>query len=224
MNIILLGPPGAGKGTQAKQIETQFNIPQISTGDILRTVIKSGSKIGIRLQTILNTGDLVSDDFIIQIVQERLSNDDCKHGFMLDGVPRTLRQAQAFKRLNINIDLISEITLDDIHIIKRISGRRTHEASGRTYHVDNNPPKIAGKDDLTGEDLIQRNDDKEETVKKRLNIYHAQTTPLIEYYTHFSISGTKLKKPTYVKINGNQPVTTVTHEIFQVLHNYKKFS
>lgn len=220
MNIILLGPPGAGKGTQAKRIETQFNIPQISTGDMLRAAIKSGSETGIKLKKILDAGELVSDDFIMQIVKERLSQADCNNGFMLDGVPRTLGQADAFKKLGINIDFIIEITLDDNIIIKRMSGRRIHEASGRTYHIDNNPPKVTGKDDQTGEDLIQREDDKEETVKNRLNVYHAQTAPLIEYYQHFDTAGTKLKKPTYVKIDGNQSVDTVTKEIFQVLNQH----
>ncbi|WHN66251.1 adenylate kinase [Cysteiniphilum sp. QT6929] len=220
MNIILLGPPGAGKGTQAKRIETQFNIPQISTGDMLRAAIKSGSETGMKLKKILDAGELVSDDFIMQIVKERLSQADCNNGFMLDGVPRTLGQADAFKKLGINIDFIIEITLDDNIIIKRMSGRRIHEASGRTYHVDNNPPKVTGKDDQTGEDLIQREDDKEETVKNRLNVYHAQTAPLIEYYQHFDTAGTKLKKPTYVKVDGNQSVDTVTKEIFQVLSQH----
>ena len=220
MNIILLGPPGAGKGTQAKRIETQFNIPQISTGDMLRAAIKSGSETGMKLKKILDAGELVSDDFIMQIVKERLSQADCNNGFMLDGVPRTLGQADAFKKLGINIDFIIEITLDDNIIIKRMSGRRIHEASGRTYHIDNNPPKVTGKDDQTGEDLIQREDDKEETVKNRLNVYHAQTAPLIEYYQHFDTAGTKLKKPTYVKVDGNQSVDTVTKEIFQVLSQH----
>ncbi|WP_119329601.1 adenylate kinase [Cysteiniphilum halobium] len=219
MNIILLGPPGAGKGTQAKRIETQFNIPQISTGDMLRLAIKSGSEIGVKLKKILDAGELVSDDFIMQIVKERLSQSDCKNGFMLDGVPRTLGQAEAFKKLGINIDFIIEITLDDDIIVKRMSGRRLHESSGRTYHIDNNPPKVAGKDDQTGEDLIQREDDKEETVKNRLNVYHAQTAPLIEYYQHFDTTGTKLKKPIYVKVNGNQSVDIVTKEIFKTLHS-----
>ncbi|WP_192482743.1 MULTISPECIES: adenylate kinase [Cysteiniphilum] len=220
MNIILLGPPGAGKGTQAKRIETQFNIPQISTGDMLRAAIKSGSETGMKLKKILDAGELVSDDFIMQIVKERLSQADCNNGFMLDGVPRTLGQADAFKKLGINIDFIIEITLDDNIIIKRMSGRRIHEASGRTYHIDNNPPKVTGKDDQTGEDLIQREDDKEETVKNRLNVYHAQTAPLIEYYQHFDTAGTKLKRPTYVKVDGNQSVDTVTKEIFQVLSQH----
>ncbi|MDA0910222.1 MAG: adenylate kinase [Proteobacteria bacterium] len=220
MNIILLGPPGAGKGTQAKRIETQFSIPQISTGDMLRAAIKSGSETGMKLKKILDAGELVSDDFIMQIVKERLSQADCNNGFMLDGVPRTLGQADAFKKLGINIDFIIEITLDDNIIIKRMSGRRIHEASGRTYHIDNNPPKIAGKDDQTGENLIQREDDKEETVKNRLNVYHAQTAPLIKYYQHFDTAGTKLKKPTYVKVDGNQSVDTVTKEIFQVLSQH----
>ncbi|WP_440615268.1 adenylate kinase [Cysteiniphilum sp. 6C5] len=220
MNIILLGPPGAGKGTQAKRIETKFNIPQISTGDMLRAAIKSGSETGIKLKKILDAGELVSDDFIMQIVKERLSQADCDNGFMLDGVPRTLGQADAFKKLGINIDFIIEITLDDDIIIKRMSGRRIHEASGRTYHVDNNPPKVHGKDDQTDEDLIQREDDKEETVKNRLNVYHAQTAPLIEYYQHFDTTGTKLKKPTYVQIDGNQSVDTVTKEIFQILSQH----
>lgn len=219
MNIILLGPPGAGKGTQAKCIEEQFNIPQISTGDMLRGVIKSGSEPGLKLKKILDKGALVSDDFIMQIVNKRLSQADCQNGFMLDGVPRTLEQANAFKKLGINIDFIIEITLDDNMIIKRISGRRIHEDSGRTYHVDNNPSKFSGKDDLTGEELIQREDDKRETVKKRLTVYHAQTAPLIQYYQHFNTSNTKLKKPKYIKINGNKSVEIVTSEIYAVLNS-----
>ena len=217
MNIILLGPPGAGKGTQAKRIETQFNIPQISTGDMLRAAIKSGSEIGLKLKKILEVGELVSDDFIMQIVKERLSQEDCQNGFMLDGVPRTLGQAEAFKKLGVNIDFIIEITLNDDIIITRISGRRTHEPSGRTYHLENNPPKVAGKDDFTNESLIQRADDKEETVKNRLQVYHAQTSPLIKYYQDFDTTGTSLKKPVYVKINGNQTVDMVTNKIFTVL-------
>lgn len=217
MNIILLGPPGAGKGTQAKRIETQFNIPQISTGDMLRAAIKSGSETGMKLKKILDAGELVSDDFIMQIVKERLSQNDCKHGFMLDGVPRTLGQAEAFKKLGINIDFIIEITLSDDIIIKRISGRRIHEPSGRTYHIENNAPKIAGKDDITGEILIQRDDDKEGTVKNRLNVYHAQTAPLIQYYQNLDVNGTQLKKPIYIKINGDQGVDAVTTQIFDVL-------
>ncbi len=217
MKIILLGPPGAGKGTQAKKIEAHFNIPQISTGDMLRATIKSGSETGIKLKKILDAGELVSDDFIIEIVKERISKADCKNGFMLDGVPRTLGQAEALKKLGVEIDCIVEITLDDNIIIKRMSGRRIHEASGRTYHIENNPPKVAGKDDVTGEDLIQRKDDAEEIVKDRLNVYHKQTAPLIEYYKHFNDPSNQLKKPTYITVDGSKGVNEVTDVIISKL-------
>ncbi|WP_116963828.1 adenylate kinase [Fastidiosibacter lacustris] len=221
MNIILLGPPGAGKGTQAKRIEAQFHIPQISTGDMLRAAIKSGSDIGVKLKKTLDIGELVSDDFIMQIVKERLIQNDCKNGFMLDGVPRTIGQAEAFKKLGINIDYIIEISLDDELIIKRISGRRIHEPSGRTYHIENNPPKTKGKDDVTGECLIQREDDKAETVKKRLNVYHAQTAPLVAYYQNFKPDDINTKKTTYVKIDGKQPADIITDKIFAILTEKK---
>ena len=217
MNIILLGPPGAGKGTQAKRIESHFNIPQISTGDMLRAAIKSGSNTGKKLKEILDVGQLVSDDFIMQIVKERLLQQDCQNGFMLDGVPRTIGQADAFKKLGIDIGYIIEITLDDDIIIKRMSGRRIHEASGRTYHIDNNPPKTQDQDDITGEPLIQREDDKAQTVKKRLDVYHTQTAPLIAYYQEFDGLKQGLKKPIYVRIDGNQAVDQVTQRIFSCL-------
>lgn len=216
MNIILLGPPGAGKGTQAKLIEREFNIPQISTGDMLRSAIQSGSETGLKLQKILDAGELVSDDFIIQLIKQRLELQDCKKGFMLDGVPRTLGQADSLKSFGINIDFVIEISLDDDLIVKRISGRRVHESSGRIYHTENNPPKIFGKDDITGENLIQRNDDKEETVRKRLNVYHNQTSPLINYYKNFDIKDTT-KKPLHVKVDGDQSVNKVSQDIFYAL-------
>ncbi|WP_119342840.1 adenylate kinase [Facilibium subflavum] len=216
MKIILLGPPGAGKGTQAKKIEQHFKIPQISTGDMLRQTIKSGSETGIKLKKILDAGELVSDSFIIEIVKERIAKDDCKNGFMLDGVPRTINQAEALKKLGVNIDTIIEIQLDDQIIINRMAGRRIHPESGRTYHIDNNPPKVPGKDDITGEPLIQRDDDKPETVKKRLEVYHAQTAPLIEYYHHFTPTS-QIQKPDYIVVDGGQDVEKVADQIIKTL-------
>lgn len=213
MNIILLGPPGAGKGTQAKKIEQAFDIPQISTGDMLRATIKSGSETGKKLKKILDAGELVSDEFIIEIVQDRIAQSDCKKGFMLDGVPRTIAQAKALKKLEINIDYIIEISLDDMLIIERMAGRRIHEPSGRTYHIHNHPPKVQGKDDITGEALIQRKDDAEKVVKERLNVYHRQTAPLIDYYQHFKDQNGTLTKPKYLKIDGSQTVDKITQTI-----------
>ncbi|MFZ9035023.1 MAG: adenylate kinase [Francisellaceae bacterium] len=213
MNIILLGPPGAGKGTQAKRIEAHFNIPQISTGDMLRATIKSGSEIGLKLKRILDAGELVADDFIMQIIKERISQPDCKNGFMLDGIPRTLGQAESLKQAGIKIDCVIEIAVDDRLLIDRISGRRIHEPSGRTYHIINNPPKKAGIDDVTGEPLIQRKDDDKNTVKDRLAVYHRQTAPLIDYY-----QDTDLKPaPHYIRIDGSQPVDVVTNAIIKAV-------
>ncbi len=197
MRLILLGGPGAGKGTQANYIKEKFNIPQISTGDMLRAHVKAGSELGVKAKAIMDAGGLVSDDIIIGMVKERLTQDDCKNGYLFDGFPRTIPQAEAMKAAGVPIDYVVEIDVADEEIIKRMSGRRVHVASGRTYHVVFNPPKVAGKDDVTGEDLIQRDDDKEETVKKRLDVYHAQTEPLVKYYGDWGKSG-QAGAPRYV--------------------------
>lgn len=223
MRLILLGPPGAGKGTQAKIIEKEFNIPQISTGDMLRAAIKSGTETGNMLQETLAKGQLVSDDLIIQIVKERLEQDDCKNGFLLDGVPRTIEQADALKHAGINIDFIVEIQAEEKTIVERITGRRIHEPSGRTYHIHLNPPKEKNKDDVTGEPLIQREDDQEETVKHRLEVYTTQTEPLIEYYKNFEPTK-KTSKPTYIIVDGELPVEQVSQLLVEKLSSLKETS
>ena len=215
MRIILLGAPGAGKGTQAKIIEQKFNIAHISTGDMIRETIKSGSELGGELKQILDAGQLVSDEFIIKIVKDRISKDDCKNGFMLDGVPRTIVQAEQLDALGVNIDYIVEVDIPDELLIERITGRRVHPASGRTYHVKFSPPKKDGVDDVTGEELILRTDDNEDTVKERLSVYHAQTSPLINFYRDFKCTNTKA--PKYIKVNGNQAVEKVTNNIFDCI-------
>ena len=182
MRLILLGGPGAGKGTQANYIKERYQIPQISTGDMLRAAVKAGTELGKKAKTIMDAGGLVPDDVIIGLVKERIKEADCKKGFLFDGFPRTIPQADAMKAAGVDIDAVVDVDVPDAEIIKRMSGRRAHLASGRTYHVIFNPPKVAGKDDVTGEALVQRDDDKEETVKKRLDVYHSQTEPLIGYY------------------------------------------
>jgi adenylate kinase len=213
MRIILLGGPGAGKGTQANFIKEKFNIPQISTGDMLRAAVKAGTPLGLEAKKIMDTGGLVSDDIILGLVKERIQESDCANGFLLDGFPRTIPQAEAVKNEGIAIDSVVEIDVDDNEIIKRMSGRRVHPATGRTYHVLFNPPKEEGKDDETGEPLIQRDDDQEETVRKRLDVYHEQTEPLIEYYTKWSESG-EPGAPKYVKVNGIGGVEEIRDKIF----------
>ncbi len=217
MRIILLGAPGAGKGTQAKIIEQKFNIAHISTGDMIRETIKSGSELGGELKQILDAGQLVSDEFIIKIVKDRISKNDCENGFMLDGVPRTIVQAEQLDALGVNIDYIIEVDIADELLIERITGRRVHPASGRTYHVKFSPPKKDGLDDITGEELILRTDDNEDTVKERLSVYHAQTSPLINFYRDFQCTNTKA--PKYIKVNGNQAVEKVTKDIFDKIDN-----
>jgi adenylate kinase len=214
--MILLGGPGAGKGTQANYIKEKFGIPQISTGDMLRAHVKAGSELGVAAKKIMDAGGLVSDDIIIGMVKERLTQDDCKNGYLFDGFPRTIPQAEAMKAAGVPIDYVVEIDVADEEIVKRMSGRRVHVASGRTYHVVFNPPKVAGKDDETGEDLIQRDDDKEETVKKRLDIYHAQTEPLVKYYSDWSASGVA-GAPKCVKIAGVGKVDQIRDAIFASL-------
>lgn len=211
MKIILLGPPGAGKGTQANAIKGQFNIPQISTGDMLRAEISAGTQLGLEAKKIMAEGGLLSDPLILDLVKARINKDDCHNGYLFDGFPRTLAQADGMAMMQINIDYVIDITVDADAIIKRISGRRVHLASGRTYHTIFNPPKFEGKDDITGEDIVQRADDQEETVSNRLTVYQQQTSPLIEYYQTQS----KQKNSTiqYVCIDGMQSVQTVTQAI-----------
>ena len=216
MRVILLGGPGAGKGTQATFIKEKFGIPQISTGDMLRAHVKAGSDLGKAAKKIMDEGGLVSDDIIMGMVKERVKEDDCKNGYLFDGFPRTLPQADALKAAGIPVDAVVEIDVDDAEIIKRMSGRRAHLASGRTYHVEFNPPKVAGKDDVTGEDLVQRDDDKEETVKKRLDVYHKQTEPLIKYYSEWSATGED-GAPAYHKIAGIGSVEDIRDSIFRAL-------
>jgi len=194
MNVILLGPPGAGKGTQAAHICEKFNIPQISTGDMLRAVVIAGTEIGLEAKKVIDAGGLVSDDIIIALVKERIQLPDCKNGYLLDGFPRTIAQADSLKTQGINIDYVVEVQVPDEDIVIRMSGRRVHLDSGKTYHIDFNPPIVQNKDDLTGEDLIQRVDDKEDIVRDRLSIYHQQTQPLVNYYSDDALeenSGTK---------------------------------
>jgi len=213
MRVILLGGPGAGKGTQANFIKEKYNIPQISTGDMLRAHVKAGSELGVAAKKIMDQGGLVSDDIIMGMVKERIKEDDCKNGYLFDGFPRTIPQAEALKEAGIPVDAVVEIDVPDGEIIKRMSGRRVHLASGRTYHVVFNPPKVAGKDDQTGEDLIQRDDDKEETVKARLNVYHDQTEPLISFYGKEAAAG----NCKYVKIKGVGSVEQIREQIFAAL-------
>ncbi|HEY8876135.1 MAG TPA: adenylate kinase [Roseateles sp.] len=201
MRLILLGAPGAGKGTQAAFICKQFGIPQISTGDMLRAAIKAGTPLGLAAKAVMDSGALVSDDIIIGLVKERITQDDCAKGFLFDGFPRTIPQADAMKAAGVKLDYVLEIDVPFDAIIERMSGRRVHVASGRTYHVKFNPPKVAGKDDETGEDLIQREDDKEETVKKRLDVYSAQTRPLVDYYSQWAATG-DANAPKYRRIEG----------------------
>lgn len=216
MRLILLGAPGAGKGTQANYIKDKFSIPQISTGDMLRAAVKVGTPLGIAAKQVMDAGGLVSDDIIINLVKERIKDADCAHGFLFDGFPRTIPQAQAMKDAGIPIDYVVEIEVRDNEIIKRMSGRRVHPASGRTYHVIFNPPKVEGKDDVTGEDLVQRPDDVEDTVIKRLNVYHDQTKPLVDYYTAWSKSGAA-KAPKCVNVPGIGSVEAIRNQIFAAL-------
>lgn len=216
MRLILLGGPGAGKGTQAGFISNKYNIPQISTGDMLRAAVKAGTELGKQAQKVMDAGGLVSDELILGLVKERIQQSDCANGFLFDGFPRTLAQADSLKEQGIDIDAVVEIDVDDNEIIKRMSGRRVHPASGRTYHVDFNPPKVAGKDDETGEDLVQREDDQEDVVKKRLEVYHDQTEPLIEYYSKWANSG-DANAPKYHKIAGIGSVEDIRDAVFKAL-------
>ena len=216
MRLILLGAPGAGKGTQAAFICKKFGIPQISTGDMLRAAVKAGTPLGVAAKKVMDSGGLVGDDIIIGLVKERLAQPDCAKGFLFDGFPRTIVQADAMKAAGVNLDLVLEIDVPDAAIIERMSGRRVHPASGRTYHVTFNPPKAAGVDDVTGEPLIQRDDDKEETVRKRLEVYQQQTRPLVSYYSDWSASGDPVA-PKYRKISGTGSVDEITARALQAL-------
>ena len=216
MRIILLGAPGAGKGTQAQILKDKFNIPQISTGDMLRAAIKANTKLGLEAKQFMDSGALVPDQLIIELVKERIQSEDCKQGFLLDGFPRTIPQAEAMKQAFISIDIVIEIDVPDNVIVERLSGRRTHLASGRIYHIQNNPPKIQDKDDITGEPLVQRDDDKEETILKRLNVYHSQTKPLVDYYSKWASSENKGLR--YIKINGLGDVKDIQKTIFDQIN------
>ncbi len=216
MRLILLGAPGAGKGTQANFIKEKFGIPQISTGDMLRAAVKAGTPLGLEAKAIMDAGGLVRDDIIIGLVKERIAEADCANGFLFDGFPRTIPQAEAMKEAGVDIDYVVEIDVPDASIIERMAGRRVHVASGRTYHVKFNPPKVEGKDDETGEELIQRADDAEETVMKRLAVYHEQTEVLVSYYGKLAASG-DAKAPKYVKINGVGEVNAIRDQVFAAL-------
>ncbi len=216
MRLILLGAPGAGKGTQANYIKEKYNIPQISTGDMLRAAIAAGTSLGLEAKKVMDAGGLVSDDIIIGLVKDRLKQPDCANGYLFDGFPRTTPQADAMKDAGVTIDYVLEINVPDEAIIDRMSGRRVHPGSGRTYHVKFNPPKVEGKDDVTGEDLVQRPDDKEETVKKRLSVYHEQTEVLLSYYGDWAKSG-QPGAPKYRKIAGVGPVESIRDSAFAAL-------
>jgi len=216
MRLILLGPPGAGKGTQATYIKEKFGIPQISTGDMLRAAVKAGTPLGLEAKKIMDAGGLVRDDIIIGLVKDRLKEPDCQNGYMFDGFPRTIPQADAMKEAGVAIDYVLEIDVPDAAIVERMSGRRAHLPSGRTYHVKFNPPKVPGKDDVTGEDLVQRDDDKEETVKKRLDVYHSQTKALVDYYGKWAAGG-QPGAPKYRKIDGMGKVEDIRDRAFDAL-------
>ncbi len=216
MRVILLGPPGAGKGTQATFIAERYGIPQISTGDMLRAAVKAGTPLGLAAKKVMDAGQLVSDEIIVGLVKERLTAPDCAAGYLFDGFPRTIPQAEALKTACIQVDVVLEIDVPDADIIERMSGRRVHLASGRTYHVKFNPPKVAGRDDVTGEPLIQRDDDREEVVRKRLEVYHAQTRALVDYYTKWAACGDPMA-PRYRKVPGIGSVAEVRDRVFDAL-------
>jgi adenylate kinase len=220
MRLILLGGPGAGKGTQANNIKDKFGIPQISTGDMLRAAVKAGTDLGKEAKGYMDAGGLVPDEVIIGLVKERIKEPDCEKGFLFDGFPRTIPQADAMKEAGVPIDAVVDINVPDEEIIKRMSGRRAHLASGRTYHVIFNPPKVEGKDDVTGEPLVQRDDDREETVKKRLDVYHDQTEPLIDYYKKWEASG-EAGAPKYIRVEGVGKVDEIRDAIFTALDAVK---
>lgn len=216
MRLILLGAPGAGKGTQAQFICEKYKIPQISTGDMLRAAIKDGSELGVKVQGIMNSGGLVSDDIIIDLVKERISQPDCENGFLFDGFPRTIPQADAMKDAGVKLDHVLEIDVADDEIVNRLAGRRVHPASGRTYHVEHHPSKEPGKDDVTGETLIQREDDQESTVRNRLAVYHDQTAPLVDYYQQWANEDPE-SAPAYHRVKGVGSVDDITRQVAAAL-------
>ena len=216
MRLILLGPPGAGKGTQANFIREKFGIPQISTGDMLRAAVRNGTPLGKQAKAVMDAGQLVSDDIIIDLVRERIKEDDCADGYLFDGFPRTIPKAESLKASGVEIDIVLEISIPDAAIVERMSGRRIHPASGRSYHLKFNPPKVSGKDDVTGEDLIHRDDDHEDTVKKRLDVYHAQTEPLVEFYRKWAANDPP-HAPRIRKIAGTGMVEEITARVFTAL-------
>lgn len=216
MRLILLGGPGAGKGTQAKYITDRYGIPQISTGDMLRAAVKAGTELGLQVKEIMDAGKLVSDDIIVRLVKERIAEPDCENGFLFDGFPRTIPQAEALRDAGVVVQYVVEVAVDDDEIIRRMAGRRVHPPSGRTYHVEFNPPQRSGRDDVTGEPLVQRDDDQEETVRKRLKVYHAETEPLVRYYTDWEKSG-DAAAPKYVRVDGIGSVEEVRDRIFAEL-------
>jgi adenylate kinase len=218
MRLILLGAPGAGKGTQATFICQRFGVPQISTGDMLRAAVKAGTPLGVEAKKVMDSGGLVSDEIIIGLVKERITQPDCAKGFLFDGFPRTIPQADAMKAAGVRLDVVLEIDVPESDIIERISGRRMHLASGRTYHLRFNPPKVAGLDDATGEPLIQRDDDKEETVRKRLDVYQRQTRPLVDYYGNWAATG-DAQAPRYARISGTGTVEEITSRVMSALAN-----
>ena len=220
MRLILLGGPGAGKGTQANLVKDRYQIPQISTGDMLRAALKEGTELGLKAKAYMDAGKLVPDDVIIGLVKERIKEPDCESGFLFDGFPRTIPQADAMKEAGVPIEAVVDIDVPDEEIIKRMSGRRVHLASGRTYHIVFNPPKEEGKDDETGEPLIQRDDDHEETVRKRLDVYHAQTEPLVGYYRDWEKSG-ESAAPKYIRIDGVGKVDEIRNQIYTALDSLK---
>lgn len=216
MRLILIGPPGAGKGTQAAFIKERFAIPQISTGDMLRAAVKAGTPLGLKAKSVMESGALVSDDIILGLMEERLAQPDCKNGFLLDGFPRTIPQAEALKKTGIPIDFVLEISVPDDEIVRRVSGRRVDPVSGRTYHIVYNPPKVEGKDDVTGDPLIQRDDDKEDVVRHRLEVYHNQTEALVKFYGDLAKSGDKTA-PQYRAISGLGTIDEITARVFDAL-------
>jgi adenylate kinase len=220
MRLILLGCPGAGKGTQSKLIAANYHIPQISTGDIFRAAIEQGTHLGSQVKAIVEGGQLVPDEIVIQLVKDRIKQSDCQNGFLLDGFPRTVAQAEALQKIT-PIDAVIDIDVSEEDVVRRLSGRRIHPASGRTYHIINQPPKNPDKDDLTGEPLIQRPDDREETIRRRLQVYQAQTLPLIEYYKNFK-EQPNLKKPEYIKVDGIGSIREIQDKILSRLDNIRK--
>jgi len=216
MRLMLLGPPGAGKGTQAEFIKRRFGIPQIATGEMLRAAAKAGTPLGLAAKKVMESGDLVSDDIIVGLVKEKLGQPDCSRGCLFDGFPRTIPQAEAMRSSGIDLDYVLEIEVGEDELLERLSGRRVHPASGRNYHVKFNPPKVPGKDDVTGEPLVQREDDREETVRNRIEVYKKQTRPLVEYYSKWAAQGDP-RAPRYVKVSGVGPVEQIRDRIFAAL-------